>query len=494
MKKFNHPTDDFFREAIKDYQMAPSEKAREAFLRDAMQVPPPPKKFRKGLIALSLFLLLAITGIMAWFLTNHNQSGSRSLKPVEQTTKSNATAGNIDQSKTVELQTLKHAPSNVLTSVTKTATSFNSKTGNTKNNIQAFAINNDKTTPLQKMATANPSADPVFKNPEITKKQTAVQVIPEASTPGNQGKTEPGPAITENRPAFQDASTMNVVNGTASPASVTGESSEHEDKPTTSVEATQIIKTDTVIHPGRQESKPEVNAREISNVRHISAGVYYTPEWMFNTLEKEKFVNNFGIEGTFHFGPFSIRTGAGISITKGTNELSVEYNDLLGSYNKLDSMTFTWNNPTHQYVPNYYMTQQEVWDSLMKLDYPKVVKRYTYLQIPMILGYDFWQSGKVTIGFRVGPVMSILLSSKKLSEDYQPGNKRVIRINDITPEQESLNWQAMGGLNTVIGLTKLIQFEVEPSIRYYFNSVYEKPGTTWKPYSVGVRAAFVFKF
>ena len=224
-----------------------------------------------------------------------------------------------------------------------------------------------------------------------------------------------------------------------------------------------------------------------------SIGVYYTPEWMFNTLEGTKFVNNFGLEGTFHFGRFSVRTGIGLSINKGTNELIVAYNDFLGSYNKLDSMEFTWNNPSQQYIPKFYMTPQDVWDSLMKLDYARVVKRYTYIQIPMIMGYDFWQSDRIDFGVRVGPVMSILVASKQLSAPYDPGNKRIISINDISPGQVSLNWQAMAGLNTSIHLTNEVQFEIEPSIRYYFNSVYEKPVPLWKPWSISIRAAFVVK-
>lgn len=189
-----------------------------------------------------------------------------------------------------------------------------------------------------------------------------------------------------------------------------------------------------------------------------------------------------------------MRTGAGLSIAKGTNELVVEYNDFLGAYNKLDSMQFTWNDPTHQYIPKFYMTNQNVWDSLMKLDYARVVKRYTYLQIPMIMGYDFWQSDRISIGVRVGPVMSILLASKQLSGAYDPGEKRIVSINSIAPEQVSLNWQVMAGLHTSIRLTRELQFEIEPSIRYYFNSVYEKPVNNAKPWSIGIRAAFVVKF
>jgi hypothetical protein len=214
---------------------------------------------------------------------------------------------------------------------------------------------------------------------------------------------------------------------------------------------------------------------------------------MFNTLEGNKFINNFGIEGTFHFGRFSVRTGAGLSVGKGTNELVVAYNDFLGTYNKLDSMQFTWNGPANQMIPRYYMSKQDVWDSLMKLDNQKVVKRYTYLQIPMVMGYDFWRTDRISMGIRVGPVMSILVATKQLSAEYDPGNKRVISINDISPGQVNLNWQVMAGLNTSLRLSEKLQLELEPSLRNYFNSVYEKPVNNTKPWSIGIRAAVVVK-
>ena len=250
---------------------------------------------------------------------------------------------------------------------------------------------------------------------------------------------------------------------------------------------------DSILYPVSQanEKPPDANGKKNNWIPVI--GIYYTSELMFNTLEGSKFVNNFGFEGTFHFGRFSVRTGAGLSVANGTNELVVEYNDFLGEYNKLDSMQFMWNAPAQQFVPKYYMSKQDVWDSLMKLDYPKIVKRYTYLQIPMVMGYDFWQTDRISIGFRAGPVMSVLIATKQISAEYDPGKRRIISINDISPGQVSLNWQVMAGLNAAIHLSKKFQVEVEPEIRYYFNSVYEKPVNSAKPWSIGIRAAFVIK-
>ncbi|MFH1160599.1 MAG: outer membrane beta-barrel protein [bacterium] len=237
-----------------------------------------------------------------------------------------------------------------------------------------------------------------------------------------------------------------------------------------------------------ESRKPE----KIRQIRDwgFTTSIYYSPEWMFNTLEGEKYVNNFGLEGSFRYGRYSVRTGVGLSITKGTNELLVEYNDYLGSYKQLDSITFSWDSRHYYLIPTYYTSNQDVWDSLMKLDYPKVVKRYTYLQIPLILGYDLLQKKRFSLGFRAGPVLSILLESKQLSGDYNPGMDRIIRINQITPDRIQTNWQVVGAVNFSLFVSKRISVEFEPGIKYYFNSVYEQSDVTKKPWSVGFRAAF----
>jgi hypothetical protein len=462
MKKYNHPIDDFFREVLTDHQMAPSEAAKKAFLRDVMKADLAEKKGRKGLILLSAFLALVCAGIIMWAVSSSSQSKqdptgqlSKQQLPAQTPSGQPVTVQNPEAQPAWETENPKSLNEtekpHILTPSSFTDTVVSGQ--------------NDKT------------VAPAFQSSYAVGTATAEQsVIPEHS---------PEISLADDR--------NQIENKTIEASLAPGIAPANPFLPDTG--SAQILKkTDSLVIPvtGTKEKKQEAAVK--SSKLSPSIGVYYTPEWKFNTLEGTKFVNNFGIEGTFHFGRFSVRTGAGLSIAKGTNELIVEYNDFLGAYNKLDSMDFTWNGQAHKYIPTMYISQENVWDSLMKLEYAKVIKRYTYLQIPLVMGYDFWQTDRISIGVRVGPVLSILLASKLLSAPYDPGKKRIISINDIAPEQVSLNWQAMAGLGASIRLTNSLQFEVEPSVKYYFNSVYEKPVNNAKPWSIGVRAAFVVKF
>ncbi len=469
MKKYNHPIDDFFRENLKDHQIAPSDAAKQAFLKEALHVHRPVKKGRNGLFLLSVLLVLVSTGIIFWTITSDKTTTVTDkplTHPVLLTKPENqATGANYKRnSETTSLKSNNGLQNN----------STNTQSAPVKTNQKSIErISPLKTEPIQN---TEKSLNQVTEQPPMVK-ATDQHPVPNVYTSGITS--------TEN--------SLRKIDETITPG-VTD--SVNYETPKTPYSGNVTVITNQGSATTHYSSETEV-ARDVavrSNHWIPSIGFYYAPELMFNTLDGSKFVSNFGLEGIFIFERFSVRTGAGLSIAKGTNELIVEYNDYLGAYNKLDSMQLTWNDPVKQYIPKYYMSHEDVWDSLLKSDYPKVVKRYTYLQIPMILGYEVWQTETVSIGVRIGPVLSVLLASKNLSGEYDPGSKRIYSINDIAPGQVNLNWQLLGGFTFSVRLSNMLRIEIEPDARYYFNSVYEKPVNNTKPWSIGIRAACIIKF
>ena len=166
----------------------------------------------------------------------------------------------------------------------------------------------------------------------------------------------------------------------------------------------------------------------------------------------------------------------------------------LGGYQALDYITYHWDSRHYHLIPTYFTTWKEVFDTALHKNYFTLEKEYTYLQIPMILGYDFFTEKWFSIGVRVGPVMSLLLKTRELTSEYDAGKDEVISINNVTPDRIHLNWQAMGGINASFRLSGFIIFDLEPEIRYYFNSVYEKSSPSDKPWSLGIRGALLVNF
>jgi hypothetical protein len=452
MEKHKNSIDNLFREVLQDHEIVPSRRAKEAFLKEVSEIPH--RRWYRG--GIFLFIILAILVIIGGFAIYFFPGRSSSNESA------------ADQSEPT---------------VYPTEQIINAKDPVKPSNVSSNNLMN-QTTPAKTKQTIQ-QADPYQKNekssktPEFHSNQLiSIPVIDTMENPidQNTNKISIGEIIlplTNNPLLAPESSTKDATSDTT--------------------RLNPIASNDSVVTQPPLTDKKKEKKQRLNKDWYFSTAIQYTPEWMFNTLEEGKYVNNFGVEGIFTFGKYSIRTGLGLSITKGTNELAVEYNDYLGSYNKLDSMSFSWDGSIHDYIPTYYMKSQDVWDSLMKLDYPKVVKRYTYLQIPIVLGYDFLRSGRFSIGLRAGPILSILLNTKQLSEEYDPGDKKVISINNISPEQVSLNWQFMAGINASVRLVKNLNFEIEPMAKYYFNSVYEKSEITKKPWSIGIRCAFIIK-
>jgi len=462
MEKHPNPFDDFLKQALKGHQLVPPENAKKAFLKEASTVIPTRKSWNYWYYL--PILILFISGIVAVLNYQSNDEITPSAPLV-----------------------IENVPA---TSITDSSYSAS----------PSPSTSSEFSKPLYESKTASPTLG-VDKKPESERKSfnatpnlmagtnTDTLELKVSSGEASQNLVLPAPSF-QNNPGGNDILLAKTTSSGLSLDSLSITGSGIAD-----TVAQQVSQASEIISPlsGSERAGTPIPSRT-KPTSYFTAGVYYLPELMFNTLEDSKFVNNFGFEAIFYRGQISIRTGAGISVSKGISKNSVEYNDYLGTYNKLDSITFIFNEPEHNFIPNLFISREKVWDSESKLDSSSIVKRYTYLQIPLILGFDFWQKGRFTTGVRVGTIMSVLLNSHQLSEDYNPGDNQVVGVNMITPEQVKINWQAIGGINVSVGLRKNIYLEIEPQAKYYYQSIYEKSDITKKPWSVGVRAAFRYIF
>lgn len=226
----------------------------------------------------------------------------------------------------------------------------------------------------------------------------------------------------------------------------------------------------------------------------ITVGLSYTPEIMFNVLDDDnKFVHNASLDILFHYHDFSIRTGAGLGFAKGSSAIAVEYNPYKGSYQHLDSLDFVYDMHTEQLVAVYHMSERSVYDSVSRDAITKINKEYTYLQIPLIFGYKFFEKERFGMSVSAGPTLSMLLNTKE-SSDFDPGKNLIINTTTLSPDRIKTNWQFSAGLGFNYHLTPKLAIEIEPRVKYYFNSVYEKAATIRKPWSLELRSGVLYTF
>ncbi|MEI7492665.1 MAG: hypothetical protein WCK92_14790 [Bacteroidota bacterium] len=503
MKKQN-PIDDLFRSELTDYRVVPSDERRAAFMREVVG------KYGKGSrpfwwIAGVVAIILIGAGIAVFVLENHSPapahegsvaSAMPSAPPASSTPFARSTASANTTTGTVKSNEINGNKTNTIN--TTHPASPNPAPGSqvpgprTQNPVSSSPLPAPRSplpaprSPLPGPALAAatvpvPSTGELQANPAVTPAASKVEQPQSSLTPVASKEEQPQSSLTPAAPKPEQ-----------SRPSLTPEAPKPEASMVTPAPKAETTKSSAKPEAQNEEKKATYREKSYPPKKwNISAGAYYTPEWMFNTLNGDKFVNNFGVEGTFHFGRYSVRTGVGLSITSGSNEMLRQTNSYLGAYNALDSISFQWNQQHTSLVPTYFTQQKSVYDSTLTYNYSYNKKRYTYLQVPLILGYDFWQNNWLSLGVRGGAVMSLLVKSENLSDTYNEGNDKVITINNVSPDRIQLNWQGIGGVNATFRLSRRFSIEVEPDVRYYFNSVYESSEVTTKPWSLGVRAAIV---
>lgn len=455
MNKPRHPVDEFFSEVLKNYKVTPTEAARNAFLTEAegIERTVPGHKSRKRWVFMTLLGIILLTCITGIFISRKSHTA-------------------------------------ITTPLLNNKTVSNNKRDDNAIGKNSAGIVYKQSVPNSHRGNAQPiPIDSSTKRKESSNIPSLVQ-----SQVTNISGSSSTSSVTENdlipRTFIRRMDPIYLARIPGTNSLIMPEIEGEELKLNTIIDHSDSLKDN-------KKQIPITEKDEFSNLRNrlFSGGLYYSPEWIFNILEANKNMraDNLGLEGTFHFGPYSIGTGIGLSISKGTNEIMIGYNDYLGTYKGLDSIVFRWDASHTHLIPVYYYTNKVVFDTSLKLEYSYYEKRYIYFQIPIKLGYDFIRTKIFTLGIRVGPTLSILLQSSAKSASYDLGKNRIVQMNNVTPDRVQTNWQISAGINAGIRLTRRFGLEAEPDIRYYFNSVYEKPDNDKKPWSVGFRLAVLIK-
>jgi len=195
---------------------------------------------------------------------------------------------------------------------------------------------------------------------------------------------------------------------------------------------------------------------------------------------------------SWHFSRFSISSGIGLGYVFDEGNYSVDYKsyDSVGFYNRVISYTVGGND---EIIYNTLVTT--VYDSLNHFDDPRTNDRYTYLQVPLLLGYRLVETGRFSLTFRAGPSVSWMIGSRKADPVIEYPGARIVRVEDDTPARVKTTWQLQGDLYFEMRINKKISLYIDPTFRYYLNPVTEQENVTFKaPWAVGLGVGIQYNF
>ncbi|MEI6172216.1 MAG: outer membrane beta-barrel protein [Bacteroidota bacterium] len=251
---------------------------------------------------------------------------------------------------------------------------------------------------------------------------------------------------------------------------------------------------DTIISISTPNGILKYRKERQSAVQFYSASLGVDPEVAFNAQPDVNTTFNFWISGriAYHISRFSVTTGIGLGYVFDEGKYRVDYQSLdsIGYFNNVVSFATGANNEII-----YNTETKNVYDSLRHMADDRTRNRYTYLQVPFLLGYRIFESNAVSLTFQAGPAVSFLVSSRMSDPLINYPNARIIKIEDNTPTRVTTNWQLWANLNLEIRLNRKISLYVEPSCKYYLKPIVEQENMSFKaPWSVGLGVGIQFNF
>ncbi|MCD4664107.1 MAG: hypothetical protein K8R68_02475 [Bacteroidales bacterium] len=223
-------------------------------------------------------------------------------------------------------------------------------------------------------------------------------------------------------------------------------------------------------------------------------GLFFTPEIIFHPSDNKMTSNSYSLDlnAIYKFSGYMVQSGFGFQRSSDDGTYKVDYNKHLGSYEDVYDVTF--DTTGGDVVPIYHTETVNVFDTITHVTINPTKSRYTYLQIPLLFGYgnDYKRFGWFV---KAGPSLSIMIHDSKPDVYIPEEQYRILSIENEIPTRIKTHWQFVFSAGASFRLSNNLSISVEPMLRYYLSSAYERNKIATKhPYSIGLRAGFLINF
>jgi len=252
------------------------------------------------------------------------------------------------------------------------------------------------------------------------------------------------------------------------------------------------VKTETGI---KQISDFTPWERMASKPSYLCVGISAGPEYVFYSKDKRNTAFNYGIDIYYNKSGFVARSGIFLSRYGDQGEYTLDYQriDSLGYMYSVESFTVDPNNPDSVI---FNMKIEGVYDSINITESKVTDAWYSYLQVPLLVGYTYSRFGNLTFDITAGPVFNLLVNQRTQRPEMPQGDN--VYINDVqenTTPWLKTNWQLMASVSMHYRLSNRLRINVEPIYRYYVHPVYTgSTSADASPYSFGGKVGLLYKF
>jgi hypothetical protein len=219
------------------------------------------------------------------------------------------------------------------------------------------------------------------------------------------------------------------------------------------------------------------------------AGMVYYPE------TKDQFTWSVDLAMGLKIGKFNIESGVGYESMQeeGTYIIELKGFDSVGYFNRVESFSLNPKNPDDI---EYNTRRVTVYDSVHRYDHSAPIFKYKYVNIPLSVGYRFFETKKMVLTASTGVIFNFLVDKEIPAPAYYNPDYTVVRTRNVTPERVDWNMRWQIGLRMNFQIVRSLSLSVEPVFSKYLNSIYDtdKGYQNVKPYTMGVRAGVFYGF
>jgi hypothetical protein len=227
----------------------------------------------------------------------------------------------------------------------------------------------------------------------------------------------------------------------------------------------------------------------------LNVGLNITPDIVFykNTSSYFKYDYTFDAGLQYNLGRFYLQSGAGIvwSTDIGTYAISANKNDSIGYYYSV--IAFAENSSTPGQM-EYTTTMNTVFDTNQYLYDYSSRNTYTYLEIPLAVGFKAVSKPRWSLGIEAGGFWSCMLQSDEPPPVFYIPEGRVTDIENLTPARRKNSFGLTGSVRLEYIFAKQFSLLIAPTFKYHLNAIEENdiPGAT-QPWSFGLRAGIWYR-
>jgi hypothetical protein len=227
----------------------------------------------------------------------------------------------------------------------------------------------------------------------------------------------------------------------------------------------------------------------------LGIGLSITPDMVFYQNTSSYFKYDYTLDAglQYNFGRFYLQSGAGIvwSTDIGTYAISANKNDSIGYYYSVTEFAV---NPSNPEDVEYMTTTKTVYDTNQYVYDYSTKNSYTYLEIPLVLGFRIIDRQLWSLGADAGGFWSCMLRSDEPAPVFYIPEGRVTDIDNQTPGRRKNSFGLSASVHLDYRFAKQFSLLIAPTFKYHLNAIEENdiPGTT-QPWSVGLKAGIWYR-